>query len=329
MARDIEGNELNLMLSVIKKYYELGMNQEQIAKEEFISKSSVCRLIKKAVNNGYVRFQINYPMESVQALENQLHSYFDLDKVFITSTYADDLEIRLKDTCKSVVGDLCKIVQPDDILCVAWGNTLEMLANVISLETNTSRKCAKVVLMDGSTAGDISSVRSSRIVEQLSVFFSAEGYLLPVPLLVDCKETADVIKSDSHVKYVMDYVRESQLAVISMGALSPQSVLRKRGAYSVEEFDRVIADGAVGDIAGRCYNIDGNSVNSEIEERLMGPTLEEIRSKKTRIGIAVGERKAKAILGALRGGIINRLYTDELTAQEVIKILKGIYKKRQ
>ena len=85
MAKDIENNELNLMISVVKKYYELGMNQEQIAKEEFISKSSVCRLIKKAVDNGYVKFQINYPVESVKTLENEFHRMFDLDKVFILS----------------------------------------------------------------------------------------------------------------------------------------------------------------------------------------------------------------------------------------------------
>ena len=118
MAKDIENNELNLMISVVKKYYELGMNQEQIAKEEFISKSSVCRLIKKAVDNGYVKFQINYPVESVKTLENEFHRMFDLDKVFITPTYTEDADIRLKDTCKSVAGDICKIVKPDDIIGV-------------------------------------------------------------------------------------------------------------------------------------------------------------------------------------------------------------------
>lgn len=308
------------MLSVVRKYYELGTTQEQIAKEEFISKSSVCRLLKKAVKNGYVRFQINYPLESVQTLENQFYKYFDLDKVFITPTYTDDDEIRLKDTCKALIAELCKIVQPSDILCVTWGNTLEQLASLLAQEKGINKNCAKVVLMNGSTAGDISSTKSSRIVEQFAEFFSAEGYLMPVPLILDTKEAADVLKRDSHIRYVMDFVLKSQLAVMSIGSITQQSVLRLRGAYSKEEFNQVMADGAVGDVAGRCFNIDGNQVATKIEERLLGPSLEEIKSKKTRIGIAVGNRKAKAIIGALLGGIVNRLYTDELTAQEVIKI---------
>lgn len=321
-SKDIAGSELNQMLSVVKKYYELGMNQEQIAKEEFISKSSVCRLLKKAVKNGYVQFQINYPLESVQTLENEFYEYFDLDKVFIASTYTDDEEIRLKDTCKAVIAELGKIVKPSDSLCVTWGSTLEYLASMLSKETSSTKKCEKVILMNGSTAGDISSMKSSSIVEQFAKWFSAEGYLMPVPLIVDSKQVADILKQDSHVKYVMDFALQSQLAVMSIGAVDPQSVLRQRGAYSKEEFNEVLADGAVGNVSGRCFNIHGNQIAPQIEERLLGPTLDEIKSKKIRIGIAAGNHKAQAIIGALNGKIINRLYTDEITAQEVIKILK-------
>lgn len=324
MAKDIEGSELNQMMSVVQKYYEMGMNQEEIAKEEYISKSSVCRLIKKAVKNGYVRFQINYPLESVKTLEAQFHKYFDLDKVFITPSYIDDEEVRLKDTCKSVAADICKIVQAEDTICVSWGTTLDQLASIITKEVAANKKCSKIVMMNGSTAGDISSTKSSRIVEQFAEFFAAEGFLLPVPLIVDNQGIANALKSDSHIKYVMEYAAQSQLAVMSIGATTQNSVLRKRGAYSKKEYDEVLALGAVGDIAGRCFNIDGNHVSDGIEQRIIGLTLEEIKSKKVRIGVAVGKKKAKAIIGALHGGIINRLYTDELTAQEVIKVLKNI-----
>jgi deoxyribonucleoside regulator len=220
MSKEIETSELNLMLSVVKKYYELGMNQEQIAKEEFISKSSVCRLIKKAVANGYVRFQINYPIESVQSLENEFHKRFQLEKVFITPSYTDDQDIRLRDTCRSLANDLCKIMQPNDILCVSWGSTMDKLAGIISKEMNTNKKCSRIVMMNGSAAGDIISTKSSQIIEQLAECFDAEGYILPVPLIVDNKHTADVIKKDSHVKYVMDYAQKADLAVFSIGATS-------------------------------------------------------------------------------------------------------------
>jgi len=323
MAREIENNELNLMLSVVKKYYEMGLNQEQIAKEEFISKSSVCRLIKKAVTNGYVRFQINYPVESVKPLEDEIKSHFKLDKVFITPSYTDDPDIRMKDTCRSVAHDLCKIVQPDDIICVSWGRTLDALANIILGEMSTNKKCSKIVMMNGSMAGDIDSTKSSRIVERFAEFFAAEGYLLPVPLIVDSKYTADCIKADSHVKYVLDFAVASQLAVFSVGAVNERSVLRQRGAYSEKDFELIASQNAVGDIDGHCFDINGSIVSKQVDDRLISLALENIKSKRTRIGIAVGEEKAPAIIGAMRGNLVNRLFTDELTAHEVVKLLRS------
>ena len=47
-----------IMMSAVKQYYQLGFSQEQIARNLFISKSTVSRLIKKAVDLGYVEIKV-------------------------------------------------------------------------------------------------------------------------------------------------------------------------------------------------------------------------------------------------------------------------------
>ncbi|MDR1481183.1 MAG: hypothetical protein LBI74_00985 [Synergistaceae bacterium] len=321
MTKNIDSDELNLMVSVVKKYYEMGMTQEQIAKEEFISKSSICRLIKKAIANGVVSFQINYPADSIYELENEFYSHFDLDKVVIVPTSIDDIGTRMKDTCRMVASDLCKIIRPNDILGVSWGLTMDQLASTISTEMLINKKCDKVVMMNGSIASEVYSTKSSYIIEQFADFFSAEGYLLPVPMIVDTKELADMLKMDSHIKYVMEYANSSNLAVFSIGSASYESVLHRQGAYSKEDYEDVLTRGAVGDILGRCFDIDGQPVSGEIEGRIIGMDIETLKSKKIRIGIGVGNKKARAIIGALRGRMINRLYIDGMTAREVARLI--------
>lgn len=322
MSKEIDSNEMNLMLTVIKYYYEMGMNQEEIAKKEFISKSSVSRLIKKAVDNGYITFQINYPVESVKILEEEFHKYFDVDKVFITPSYTEDYDIRLRYTCSSAAADLYKIIKDNEIVGVTWGNTMDQLASMLKPAANL-KKNVKVVLMNGSIAGNISSTKSSQIVEKFAEVFNAEGFLLPAPLIVDKQEIAQAIKADSHVRHVMDLAKKSQLAVVSIGAFSTESVLTRRGAYSKADYEEVIELGAVGDIAGRCFDINGDQVSEQVNARTIGLTIEDVRAKQIRIGIGVGRKKARAIIGALRGKIINRIYTDEVTAKEVIQNLKN------
>ncbi len=323
MTKNMQDSDTNLMISVIKKYYELGMNQEQIAKEEFISKSSVCRIIKKAVENGYVSFQIHYPVESLQKLEVEFHKYFDLDKVFITPSYTDDLEIRLKDTCKCALADLVKMVKPEDTLAVSWGSTMEQLA-CTAMSVIGTRKCAKVILACGSVAGNASSIYSSHVVKQLSHFFSAEGYLLPAPLVLDTEELARAIMQDSHIKFVMDMALESQIGVFSIGKPDFLSGVAANRSLFQREYEELIANGAVGYLNGRCYDMQGNSVSRAFALRTIGLDLPQIRSMQTRIGIAVGADKTNAIIGALRGKLVNRLYTDEQTAKEVIRAVQSL-----
>lgn len=316
------------MISVIKKYYELGMNQEQIAKEEFISKSSVCRLIKKAQDNGFVSYKINYPMESIRSLENEFHKRFKLNKVFITPAYTEDTQIRLQDTCRSVADDICKIIRASDSIGISWGTTMEQVAAALDALPN-NKKCEKIIMMNGSVAGDVASLKSSQTVERFADFFSAEGYILPVPLLVDSKIVANLIRIDSHVQNVMNMAIASQFAVLSIGGVSPQTVLMRRNAYTKAEYDEIMAMGAVGDIAGRYFDMNGCEVCATIAERTLGIELKELKKKKIRMGIAVGNHKVRAVIGALRGNIVNMLYMDEMTAQAVIEFLKNNERENQ
>ena len=79
---------------------------------------------------------------------------------------------------------------------------------------------------------------------------------------------------------------------------------------------------AAGDIALRFFDVQGRIVNENLNERVVGLALEDFRDKKYNIAIAVGERKAAGILGALRGDYVNVLYTDEKTARKVMSLVR-------
>ena len=56
-AKPMKNSDERLLISVIKQYYELGMSQEEIAAKEYISKSTISRLINKAIKKGYVKIK--------------------------------------------------------------------------------------------------------------------------------------------------------------------------------------------------------------------------------------------------------------------------------
>ncbi|MDR1028648.1 MAG: helix-turn-helix domain-containing protein, partial [Clostridiales Family XIII bacterium] len=112
MTKSIDEHELDLMIHVVKKYYEMGMTQEQIAKEEFVSKSTVSRLLKKSIDGGLVTFQFRYPIDQIKDLEREFRQLFHVDKVRIAPTFKEDFDTRMTDTCRMAASDLCNIIEP-------------------------------------------------------------------------------------------------------------------------------------------------------------------------------------------------------------------------
>ena len=112
---------------------------------------------------------------------------------------------------------------------------------------------------------------------------------------------------------------EVTLALVGIGALEPSSLLQSSGnIFSDAELRALGEQGAVGDICLRFFDADGERVESDVDRRVIGVTLEQLRGPTARVGIAGGERKYEAIRGALRGGWINVLITDTPTAERLL-----------
>ena len=119
------GNEnWSLMMSAAKQYYQLGLPQDVIAKNLFISKSTVSRLIKKSVEMGYIEFHINDFGETDEALEQEFMQTFGI-KCVILPTYVDSGMVRLNDVCAFAAKEIFSNVEDDEIIARSLKKHLE------------------------------------------------------------------------------------------------------------------------------------------------------------------------------------------------------------
>ena len=70
----MDTNKSYQIIRVAKKYYELHMGQLEIAQEEGVSKSTISRMLQKAVDLGYVKVTIDAPIESVKEMADKSDS---------------------------------------------------------------------------------------------------------------------------------------------------------------------------------------------------------------------------------------------------------------
>ena len=77
----------------------------------------------------------------------------------------------------------------------------------------------------------------------------------------------------------------------------------------------------VGDIGARRFNIQGQFLKNDYNDRIMGIDEEGLKSAKNVLSIAAGRHKVLSIIGALRLNIITHFVTDENTAKTVLSLV--------
>lgn len=84
------------MLRIARLYYIEGLEQNQIAKKEGISRPTVSRLLATAREKGFVSIRVNDDLRDTQVLAEQLKTIYSYVEFNVISTAQDDSKIKIK-----------------------------------------------------------------------------------------------------------------------------------------------------------------------------------------------------------------------------------------
>jgi DNA-binding transcriptional regulator LsrR (DeoR family) len=157
------------------------------------------------------------------------------------------------------------------------------------------------------------------ISRRLSGLFESRLTLLPAPGIVDSIEAKEVLLSDWRVKSALDLFPELNILMMGIGAIHTNPILDKDNReISSHLYEQIIGSEAVGDVALHFFDINGDEIDSELKDLVIGISIEELKQIDTVVGIAAGDEKMESIQGALNGGVIDLLITDNYTAERLV-----------
>ena len=121
---------------------------------------------------------------------------------------------------------------------------------------------------------------------------------------------------------ILQYYKEIKTVIMGIGIPDRGgSTMVKAGYITEQELNHMVQQGVVGDLLLQFYNRDGRvEPYQSFNERVAGMPLSQLRQVENKIGIGSGLAKADAIYGALQGGYINILVTDEECAMRLIEM---------
>jgi DNA-binding transcriptional regulator LsrR (DeoR family) len=134
-------------------------------------------------------------------------------------------------------------------------------------------------------------------------------------------EAARLLRAEPYIAHALNRMDKVSIAFAGIGAPTNNSLLmRSQSIISWNEVNQLMAAGAVGEIGLQFYDLDGQLIHSDLDERVIGIRLETLASLGRVVGLAGGSEKFDAILGAVRGGFINTLITDTCTARKLLEV---------
>ncbi len=322
-ARDLEHERAELLAEVGELYYLHGRDQNSIAEEVGTSRSNVSRLLTEARRRGIVDIRINHPLGRALELERRLETEFALEEARVLATRPRIAEGR-SDALDSLnrVGRLGAVylleVLADGLtIGVSWGTSLESLVNAVA---PSRAHTAQVVQLLGGLSWVSQSLSGHVLGRRLADRLGGRFAYLHAPAIVDSTEARDLLLRQEGIADVLAKGRGADLALLGIGSLGMGSsrALFSRSELTAAERREIRSSGAVGDICARLFDGEGRPCELSANRHVVGLELEDIKAIPRRIGVARGLEKVAGIAGALRGGLVNVLVTDEATAVQVL-----------
>ena len=300
---------------VARLHYQHGLTHQQIADTLGVSRVKVTRLLAEARRTGVVEIRIHSDETIFTDLEFELQAAGGLDQVWVAPTF-EDVD-RLRRSIGTVGAEaLQAALRPAMTVAVGLSETVAQVPPHAQLEEPSG---AVFVPATGSRLGHRDRAHPHEVAQELAHAFQGEARHLPAPVLTATEESARLLRAEPDVAATLSLARQADLAVFGVGGMAPGTGLLMDGMLPAETVRALGDAGAVGGISAGFFDATGRPVATELSQRIIGLTLSELRSIPVRLAMAGGPDKREALLGAIAGGYLTRLVTDEATARFLVE----------
>ncbi|WP_346353945.1 sugar-binding transcriptional regulator [Azotosporobacter soli] len=309
--------DIELLCEVSRLYYENNMTQNDIAKQIHTSRPTVSRLLQEARDKGVVEIIIHYPWDRSPQLEQELISRFGLMDIRVLDSSRLSGDDVLIGVCRLAARYLQGVLKENTTLGLSWGQTMYHTIQQLRPEQQFP---IKVIQLFGAANSANRLTDGPDLVRQLANLYGGECYYIHAPLFVENSETRTALLQDPHINETLLMAREADIALTGIGSLDKTQNMTASRYLDKKMIDALKAQGSIGHICAQHYDINGQVLATDIHQRLIGISLDDLHKIRQVIGVACGKVKVPSILGALRGQLINTLITDDVTARQVLEL---------
>lgn len=308
-------DERYLMIRIATKYYFEDKTQNRIAKELFLSRTKVSRLLTKARKEKIVEIKINYDCDELSYLKNKTLEKYDVKDVIVIKTMSK-YEKTLSELGKAASEKLYDLLHNDIIVGISWGKSVRTTVDQLKKK---SIKNAKVVELFGAISYEMDDEQMLSIGSKLAEKISGQFYPLPAPLYMADKNAKESLINTPIIKNTLEMNKNCDFILSGIGVIN-SDIPQKIWDYHLENDvkDQITLKNGKGFLCAHFFDEQGTFLDLDINEDIIG--IDKSTIEKTNIiCVACGIEKAPSIKAALKGGYIHTLIIDDKALEQVLK----------
>lgn len=295
----------SLMHAAARLHYLDGVSQLEVARRMEVSTATVSRLLSRARDEGIVTIHVA-DLDEADALGDRLCAALGLRHVRV-------LESGKAAVLAAQVGALLTEAGPGAgaVVAIGWGRAVHSI-----IAAGLPRLAEPVVVPTmGGMKEAAPHFQINEFVRTAAEQMRGTAHFLHAPSVASDELRAVLIK-DPDTARILSYWRRVDAAILGIGDFQTATGHRV-ATFAPEDADRV-----VGDVAWQYVDIEGREVCWPGQESQFSMSRDQLRRIPLSIGVATGQEKARAILGAVRSGMINALVIDTRAARPLLDLLR-------
>lgn len=309
-----------LLLRVAWYYYKDELTQDEIARRLSVSRASVGRLLDRARKVGLVSINLNTEYLDAFELSGELRRTFGLAEALVVPDHEKESVDHHAVNARIGLGGaqfMSTHLRPGGSLGVGWGETV---SRVIASTNFGAVGPVHMVTLTGGVEGYLQTILSSKgeVTTESSEVTSAT--VIPSPIMASTPSLAALLRAEPTIQQVLKQACEVEHALVGVGTPTADATIVHLGYLNANDARGLRERGVVGDVLGQFFDADGKVVELPIHDRRIGIDLSDLTRIPKVVGVAGGLHKAEAILGALHGGFLNVLVTNELVAIRLLEL---------
>mgnify|MGYP005982846395 CR=1 FL=1 len=311
--------EDKLLVRIAEMYYQEDKNQSQIAAELNIHRTTISRLLKKSREEGIVQITINYDLAGTYSTEQYLEKEFGLQKAIVIPVSSEAGREQKDRLLGAAASDyLLDVLQDNMTIGFSWGQSLAALISELGQKEFHNIVCLPMI---GGPSGKLpSEYHVNTITYEAAKKINGRALLIDSPAIPETPELKKSLMENAFNQELMELWETLDVAVFGIGSPYLRKKERWQQFYGEDVLAALKESEVTGDIVSRFYNSEGQQIISPLDDRVIGLQLETLKKAAVRLALAESLDKARAILGALKGGFLTTLVTTEETAQEIMRL---------